>query len=203
MGASWGASCGLLGRFLGLSWPPFVAPEASSASKSKAKSPFDANLSSPLERTHARDDATPRFVRAADVLATQHARVVCVDVFAKSVDAEPGRPCVGHRVDHVVGVLVASERGKSGLVLAAEATLGAPAALRAAYARDDNIWKCPVGANDRRRRQRKGPRATAPPTWEDSSHSLGWSVDQTWPGWPLEVRIWPGRPLEEVEVAAA
>ena len=44
MGASWG----LLGSSLGLSWSPFGAPDASRTSKSKAKSPFDANMTCQL-----------------------------------------------------------------------------------------------------------------------------------------------------------
>ena len=43
-----GASWGLLGSFLGLSWFPFVAPATSRASKSDVKSLLDANLSSHL-----------------------------------------------------------------------------------------------------------------------------------------------------------
>ena len=43
-----GASSGLLGSSLGLSWSPFGAPDASRASKSHVKSHFDANLNSEL-----------------------------------------------------------------------------------------------------------------------------------------------------------
>ena len=47
-GSLFGASWELLGNFLGLSWSPFGAPDASRTSKSDVKSPCDANLSSEL-----------------------------------------------------------------------------------------------------------------------------------------------------------